>query len=162
MIKKITLLFFLSCICIVAFTQNKKVNKNIAPFKIQMVNGEQFTYQQLQKDKPVILIYFSPTCDHCKNFTKALLQHEKELASKQIVMVTYLPVAEMKPFIDSFNLNKYSNIKVGTEGYSFTVQKYYNVRLFPFVALYDKQIQLEKILPNNENVDSTVSQILKM
>lgn len=162
MTKKTALLFFLSCICIVGFTQNKKVNKNIAPFKIQMLSGQQFTYQQLQKDKPVVLVYFSPTCDHCKNFTKALLQHEKELASKQIVMVTYLPVAELKPFIDSFHLDKYPNIKVGTEGYTFIVQKYYNVQRFPFVVLYDKQIQLENILPYSENVDATVSQILKM
>lgn len=160
MYKRIVSLIALCFCCIFVFAQTS--NKNIAPFKIEMVNGKQFTYQQLQKNKPVILIYFSPTCDHCKAFIKELLQHEKELASKQIVMVTYVPIEEVKPFVSDFNLNNYSNIKAGTEGYSFIVRKYYNVERFPFVALYNKEMQLEKILPYSEDNAATVSQILKL
>lgn len=160
MYKRIVSLIALCFCCIFVFAQT--YNKNIAPFKIEMVNGKQFTYQQLQKNKPVILIYFSPTCDHCKAFTKELLQHEKELASKQIIMVTYVPIEEVKPFVSDFNLNNYSNIKAGTEGYSFIVRKYYNVERFPFVALFNKQMQLEKVLPYSEDNAATVSQILKL
>lgn len=160
MYKKIKLIILLCCFGAFAFTQTK--SKNIAPFKIQTVSGKEFTYQQLKKNKPVVLVYFSPSCEHCKNFTKELLKHEKQLASKQIVMVTYVPIAEVKPFVSDFNLKKYSNITAGTEGYSFIVRNYYDVTRFPFVALYDKQTQLIKILPYSDDNAATVSKILRL
>jgi hypothetical protein len=140
--------------------QNNKTG--IAPFSIEQVNGKIYTYKELNKNIPTVLVYFSPTCDHCKVFLKDLLQHQKELKSKQIVMVTYLPVNELKPFVTEFNLEKYSNIKVGTEGYSFVVRKYYNVERFPFIAIYNSNLQLKKILPYSEDAGKTVLQIMKL
>jgi thioredoxin-related protein len=143
----------------VAAQQNTKTA--IAPFSIEQANGKTFTYKELKKNIPATLIYFSPTCDHCKEFLKDLLQHKKELATKQIVMVTYLPVNELKPFVTEFNLEKYNNIKVGTEGYTFIVRKYYNVERFPFVAVYNSNLQLKKILPYSEDASKTVAQLVK-
>jgi hypothetical protein len=36
----------------------QRSNANIAPFKIELTNGEDCNYQQLQKDKPVMLNLF--------------------------------------------------------------------------------------------------------
>ena len=155
------LLFIILACCTYTFLPAQNPGKSIAPFKIEMVNGKQFTYKQLLKNKPVVLIYFSPTCEHCKTFTAELLKHQKELASKQIVMITYLPVNEIKPFIEEFALNKYSNIIVGTEGYSFIVRKYYNVEKFPFIVLYNRQMLLQKILPYSDVTSQMVSGIIK-
>ena len=141
---------FCVALCSMAFAQQAKTTKTaIAPFKIRLVNGEGFTYQQLAKNKPTILVYFSPTCDHCKKFTEAMLKRKKDLANKQIVMISYLPLNEVKQFDDEFHLSSYPNIKVGTEGYTFIVQKYYNVQRFPFVVEYDKGGKLSKIVPYN-------------
>ncbi|MEO8712282.1 MAG: hypothetical protein ABI405_09180, partial [Parafilimonas sp.] len=93
------------------------------------------------------VIYFSPTCDHCKEFTEELLKHEDELKNKQLVMITYLPLADLKTFDSLYDLSSKPFFKLGTEGYSFIVRKYYNIERFPFVALYDKQMKLIKILP---------------
>ena len=131
-----------------AFAQ-QNTKTTIAPFKITLVDGKTFTYNQLAKDKPTILVYFSPTCDHCQKFTEAMLKRKKELAGKQIVMVTYLPASETKKFDDTYHLSSVPNIKVGTEGYSFIVQKYYNVQRFPFVVEYDKEGKLSKVIPYN-------------
>ena len=128
----------------------QQTNKTtIAPFKIKLVDGKDFTYNQLTKDKATVLVYFSPTCDHCKHFTEAMLKRKKELADKQIVMVSYLPLNEVKKFDDEYHLSSNPNIKVGTEGYTFIVQKYYNVQRFPFIAEYDKKGKLIQIVPYN-------------
>lgn len=142
-----------------AFAQ--QTNKiTIAPFKITLVDGKTFTYNQLAKDKPTILVYFSPTCDHCQKFTEAMLKRKKELAGKQIVMVTYLPVSETKKFDDTYHVSSNPNIKVGTEGYSFIVQKYYNVQRFPFVVEYDKEGKLSKVIPyNSQNPEEMAAQL---
>ncbi|WP_170971077.1 peroxiredoxin family protein [Ilyomonas limi] len=151
---------FCVVLCSMAFAQQTKTTKTtIAPFKIRLVNGEGFTYSQLAKNKPTILVYFSPTCDHCKKFTEAMLKRKKELADRQIIMISYLPLNEVKQFDDEFHLSSYPNIKVGSEGYTFIVQKYYNIQQFPFVATYDKQGKLSKIVPYNKESAQMAAQL---
>lgn len=158
MISRTLAVLFTCCISFIAVAQTTKA---IAPFSIEQVNHKTFTYKQLKPNTPTVLVYFSPTCEHCKDFVKELLK-QKTLASKQIVLVTYLPVEELKPFADEFKLNKYSTIKTGTEGYTFLVRKYYDVQRFPFIAVYDKQLQLKKILPYTEDGKKAVAQLVKL
>ena len=131
----------------------------IAPFKITLTNGKTYTYKELAKDKPAILVYFSPTCEHCKKFTEAMLNRKKDLAGKQIVMVSYLPLNQVKAFDDEYHLSSSPNIKVGTEGYTFIVQKYYNVTNFPFVVEYDKTGKLSKVVKYNEKSEEMAAQL---
>ena len=143
--KKISITLFAFFICFTVFSQSNKTA--IAPFKITLVNGKPYTYNQLKKNTLTAVIYFSPTCEHCKEFTEVLLKHQDQIKDKQLVMITYLPLADLKTFDSLYNLSAKPFFKLGTEGYSFIVRKYYNVERFPFVALYDKQMKLVKILP---------------
>jgi hypothetical protein len=61
-------------------------------------------------------------------------------------MVTYLPIAEVKPFDSLYHISSMPNFKIGTEGYTFIVRKYYDVQRFPFIVLYDKQMKRIKTL----------------
>lgn len=119
--------------------------KPLAPFDIMLVNNQKLKSVQLKKSEPVILMYFSPTCDHCKDLTKEILKNAKSLGAKQLIMVTYFPVADVKKFADDFSIQKYPNIKIGTEGMALVVQKHYNIRNFPFVVLYDKSGKMIKM-----------------
>jgi len=134
-------------ICMYGLGQNS--NSGIAPFKIRLTNGQGYTYQQLPKNKPVILIYFSPTCEHCKVFTENMLKRIDEFKNVQLVMMSYEDIREVKSFDDIYKLSSHQNIKVGSEGYTFIVQKYYNIQRFPFVAEYDKYGKLKKIIRGN-------------
>lgn len=62
-----------------------------------------------------------------------------ELSQVQIIMISYLPYRDIKKFETDFGLTKYPNVKVGTEGYTFVVQKYYDIKNFPFLALFNKK-----------------------
>ncbi len=134
------------CFLFINASAQNNINAGIAPFKIRLVNGEGFTYSELKKDKPVILIYFSPTCDHCKTFTAAFLKRINELQSEQIIMISNEDIKEVKAFDEEYKLSSYQNIKIGSEGYTLVVQKYYNIQHFPFVAEYDKNNKLKKII----------------
>lgn len=147
MYKKTGFLVLLLFLFVATVVAQPTVHTNIAPFKITLVNGKPYNYLQIKKNIPTVLIYFSPTCDHCKAFTKELLTHDKELRSKQIIMVGYEPVKEMKGFDSTFHISAKPYIKMGTEGYTFIVQKYYGVQRFPFVAMYNKSGKLVKTIP---------------
>ena len=125
----------------------KSGTAGIAPFVIKQLNGKTFTYKQLKPGTPTALIYFSPTCDHCKNFTQELLKHKKGLAGKQLVMVTFGPAAQMKPFDSLYHITSLPNFTMGTENYTFIVQKYYGVQRFPFVVLYNSKGKKVKTIP---------------
>jgi hypothetical protein len=85
-----------------------------------------------------MLVYFDPTCEHCRLFTANLVKRMNDFTNTEIVMISYLPIAEIKQFESDFNLGKFHNIKVGTEGHSFVVQRWYNVQRFPFTALFNE------------------------
>lgn len=143
MTHKLINLFLFILLANTAFAQSVAGTKKIAPFKMQLTNGQQYTSAQLAKG-PVVLIYFSPDCEHCQAFTKDLIKNYPVVANKQVIMVTFQAMDMLKPFVTQYNLNKYLNLKVGTEGTSYVVQHYYQIRSFPYIAIYDKNGNLVK------------------
>ena len=110
----------------------------VPPFTILLTTGKNFSYTQLQKDKPVMLIYFAPDCDHCRDFIKKLTGGMREFAKTQIILVSYFPVEKLQQFYKDFKLSQFTNIKMGTEGNSFLVPKYFKIITFPFTAVFNK------------------------
>jgi thiol-disulfide isomerase/thioredoxin len=141
MTKNLFLVLFLFMIGENSYAQN--AGKRIAPFQIVLNNGKTFSASQLTPGA-VVLVYFSPDCEHCQDFTKDLLKNFSVVGSKQVVMITPQSMDMLKPFIARFNLTAYPNIKVGTEGTSYFVRKFYNIMRYPFIAVYDKNGLLVK------------------
>ena len=111
----------------------------LPPFKMVQSNGKMFKAENLPIGKPIIIIYFSPDCDHCEIFMKDFLKKESGFKKASIAMITYLPVERVAKFMKDFSLNKYPNIYVGTEGNYFFVRNYYKIMDLPFAALYTKE-----------------------
>jgi thioredoxin-related protein len=132
---------WLLCFVFIAFAINgysQDDGKDMPPFHIVLTNGNYLKAKDVRKNTPSMLVYFSPTCEHCQNFTKKMTENISSLSQVQIIMISYLPYRDIKKFEADFGLAKYPNIKVGTEGYTFVVQKYYDIRNFPFLALFNK------------------------
>lgn len=122
-----------------AQSQSNNFRKTIPPFRIQLANGDSLFAKDVKKDVPLMLVYFSPTCDHCQEFTHNLLQKISSFENTQILFISYLPLPDIEKFEKGFGLNKYPSIQIGTEGYAFIVQRFYNIINFPFIALFDKK-----------------------
>lgn len=137
--------FFLGLLCML-FTCSSTFGQSgkIPPFRITQSNGKLFKAEELPMAKPIIIIYFSPDCDHCDNLMKELLKQMADFNKASIAMITYLPLESVTKFVKKYNLKKYANIYVGTEGNNFFVRNYYNIREMPFAALYTKNGDLIK------------------
>ena len=110
----------------------------LPPFRMMLANGKLFKAEDLPIGKPIIIIYFSPECDHCQKLMKELFKRTAELKKASIAMITYLPVDKVVAFQKLYGVNRYSNIYAGTEGSSFFVKNYYKLMEMPFAALYSK------------------------
>ena len=118
----------------VSFGQQGKV----PPFRMMQANGKVFKAQDLPMGKPIIIIYFSPDCDHCDKLMKDFLKRTAEFKNCSVAMITYLPIDKVTKFVKDYDLNKYQNVYVGSEGNSFFVRNYYKITDMPFAALYTK------------------------
>lgn len=136
--KKIFFVLLLFAVYIQSSGQVSVTKDRVPPFTILLTNGQYFSYTELQKDKPVMLIYFAPDCDHCRDFIKQLTLGMREFTKTQIILISYFPLAKLQQFNKDFKLAKFSNIKMGTEGNSFLVPKYFKISTFPFTALFNK------------------------
>jgi thiol-disulfide isomerase/thioredoxin len=133
--------------------QTKPVSKTFPVFDIRLADSSLFKSSSIKKGEPVIVIYFSPTCDHCQVFINQILKNMESFKNDKIVLVTYLDVAEVKKFENDYQLKKYKNIIAGTEGTNFTVKNFYDVGPFPFTAVYDKNLTLKIIYRQPPSMD---------
>ena len=138
---------FLLPLLLLIFTYQGKaqltVNKPTVPaFSLLLTSGKRFNYQDIQKDKPLVLIYFAPDCDHCRDFTKKLTARIKDFSTAQIIMVSYVPIQPMQQFYKDLQLQQFPNIKVGTEENKFVVPNHFKIIKFPFTAVYNKSAKL--------------------
>jgi thiol-disulfide isomerase/thioredoxin len=157
--KKIILVTFMAILSFILSPTILCQAKGLPPFKIIQSDGKVFRAQDLPVGKPVIIIYFSPDCEDCQKFTESMLSRMDDFWKASIVMVTYLPVKDVAGFVSKYKLNIYPNIHVGTEGSTFIVRYYYNVKLFPFVVLLNKNGKVEKIWERKEDIDDLANRL---
>lgn len=110
----------------------------IPAFRMLMSDGSFFTSADLQKNKPVVLIYFSPDCEHCQALMNEFFKNIDTFSEVQVVLVTFRPLAELFAFERTYQTYKYKNVKAGTEGNSFYLRKFFRLDSTPFTALYNK------------------------
>jgi thioredoxin-related protein len=163
-------LLILVCLIIVAGcsqaqdTVDTKNIQKIPPFKILRTDSTWFTPANLKKNRPVMIIYFSPDCSHCQHMVYDMKPKMKQLGNIQIVMVTFTEYDRLKMiqnFQRDFDLAKYHNITIGTEGHTYIVQRYYQVRTTPYIAIYDRNGKLVKAYDKAPTIDQLIAQVKK-
>ena len=95
-------------------------------------------------------------------FISELLSGINDLRNVSIAMITYLSIESVSEFIAKNKLTNYSNIYVGTEGSNLFVKNYYNISLFLFAALYNKNGDLIKKYNSKEISLNDLAERLKL
>lgn len=125
--------------------QTLGANSGIPPYHILTTDSVYVTPANLKKNKPVMLIYFAPDCGHCQHLMYDLKPQLKNLQDMQIVLITFVTqLKAIQVFQRDFDLAKYHNIIIGTEGYTYLVQKYFQIKNTPFIAIYDRNGKISK------------------
>jgi thioredoxin-related protein len=154
------LILFYVTVAISSLAQKPQVK--LPPFQIVQENRKLFKAQSLPMGKPIMVIYFSPDCDHCKLFMKELLQRAPKLKKASLALITYEDINKVKAFNKEFNLHKYPNIYIGTEGSAFFVRDYYKVLTMPFVALHDKNGDLIQSFQQDIPINTLMEKLEKL
>jgi thioredoxin-related protein len=162
--KKLLLLFSLILAAECSQAQNRPNIENIPPFHILKTDSTYFTPANLKKNQPVMIIYFSPDCSHCQHLMYEMKPKMKQFGNTQIVMVTFMEpsmLIALKNFYRDFDLAKYPNVTVGTEGHTYVVQRYYQVKTTPYIAIYNRNGKLVKAFDKVPSMDELIATVKK-
>ncbi|MCY7422761.1 MAG: thioredoxin family protein [Chitinophagaceae bacterium] len=151
------LMLLLIAVCGNSQNAAKKSISEIPAFKIMQTNGAYLQNKDLPRNKPVVIIYFSPNCDHCILLMDQLFPRLNEFKKASVLFVTFVDPRELIPFEKKYNTLAQPNIFVGSEGLAYTVKNFYRLEKTPFTAVYNKQGKLlasyKKDTPVNDVID---------
>lgn len=132
----------------------------VPPFTLLKTDSTDLTRDNLHKNRPVMIMFFSPDCEHCQHQTKDLLAEIDKFKDVQIVMATYQPMENMQKFYIDFEIARYSNIYMGRDT-KFFFPPFYKMRNLPFLALYNKKGNLITTFEGNQKVDTLITSFEK-
>jgi thioredoxin-related protein len=161
---KILLFFGLLSIAASSCAQSgSKAAQGIPPYHILNTDSVYVTPANLKKNEAVMIIYFSPDCSHCQHLMYELKGKMDAFKHTQVIMVTFVQqIKAIQVFARDFDLAKYPNFTVGTEGYTYVVQRYFDVHTTPYIALYDKNHKLVQAWDKVPKVDTLVNAVRSM
>lgn len=140
----------------------KAQSGKLPPFSILQPNGKNFRAHNLPFEKPIIIIYFSPDCDDCLVFMDKFFKSPNDFSKASIVMITYLPIKDVAKFAVKYKIANFKNITIGTEGSSFFVKDYYEITELPFLALYDKNGNIQISYQRNISLFEIKNRLLRL
>lgn len=111
----------------------------VPPFTIALaVDSASFSKENVKGKRPVLIMVFSPDCNHCIQATQDLLANIQKFKKTEIILASSLSMASVNAFYVENKLSLYSNIHVGYDRNNF-LGSFYEVRSFPSIFLYDKK-----------------------
>lgn len=132
---------------------------DVPPVEILLTDSTTvFKKADLNKKKPVLLIFFSPECEHCIHETETLLANMSSLKNVQILMASVMELHLIKEFARKYNLNAYPNITVGRDK-NFFLPGFFDAGSVPVIALYDKKHRLIDAKEGGYPIDKIISLI---
>lgn len=167
--KQSLLLFIAICFSLVGFAQHKTApvkTKTTAPakapaqaapsftkkgspipnFYINRTDGGYLIPQHLKKGKPVMIMIFSPECDHCGFFVDSLKTIREQFKTTQVVLVAEERHKDkMQGFIDHLKINNDPLFKLVGTNKGELIAAIYTNKILPQLVFYDAQHKLVKI-----------------
>ena len=133
--------------------------ENIPSFNIYTVpDSAHFSNKNLKANKPFIIMFFSPDCEHCQKETKELLAYKNELKDIQILMASPSSYGMVKQFYEDYNLSAMTNIKLGND-VNYALGSLFQLRTFPSMFVYDHTGKLAKAFVGNIGVPAILDAV---
>ena len=134
---------------------------SVPPLKLLLADSTSFfTKDDLQKKRPVMVMLFSPDCEHCQHEMEQIIKNIYAFEKTQVILSTTRDFDNMVEFIKRYQLDRFENIIVGKDvGYMLPV--FYNIRNLPFLAFYNRQKELISVFEGTMPVEKMIAELKK-
>ena len=133
----------------------RKIGAPLPPFVLEKTAGGTFTNTNLKPGKPVMMMIFSPQCEHCAYTIDSMKNIASQFKNTQLILVAEdRNKAYMKDFIKKANIGTHPLFKnTGTEKGNL-IYYIYNYQVLPQVNFYNSNYKLEKSFTGTAPFDS--------
>ncbi|MCD6013520.1 MAG: alkyl hydroperoxide reductase/Thiol specific antioxidant/Mal allergen [Flavipsychrobacter sp.] len=123
-------------------------NPMLPAFNIMLMDSATiFNTYNIPAGKVTAMVFFDPTCKHCKSSIGGLMQGMDSVKDVQFYFFTLLhDYKEIRNFYEKYKMAEHPNIKAMGRDYEFFFVEHYRVLNLPDVALYDGRKKLIKLL----------------
>lgn len=140
--KSRSVFFKIPILSLLFFYNSISYAQTLPAFSILQTNGKTLNTAKLPHTKPVLLIYFSPDCEHCTTLLNSMFAQIDKFKKATILLVSFRPISEIADFEKKYKTAANSNIIVGMEQPIFFLQKLYQLQSTPYTALFDRNGKL--------------------
>lgn len=96
-----------------------------------------FNTNTISNKKPVVLLFFNTTCDHCQKEATDLVKNKAELKKIQLVMISTENLTAISSFYKQYALSTLDNLIIGKDFLN-TGAKFYMFESVPYCAIYTR------------------------
>jgi thiol-disulfide isomerase/thioredoxin len=121
-------------------------------------DSTKFIKADLPKKKPVVVVVFSPDCDHCKHETEALKANINLFKKAHILMVSHVDYDKIFQFYNDYRLSTYPNLTVGRDG-SYLLGTFFNIHTYPAIFVYNKKLKLVKAFEGSVAIEKVALEL---
>jgi thioredoxin-related protein len=119
------------------------------------LDSTSYTKENLPKKKEVLIMLFSPDCEHCQHEAEEIVTNKEAFTATHILMVSTYPLARLKEFSEKYGLDTMENITVTKDPYYLLIS-FYEMRMFPYLALYNKKGNLLQTFQGNVAIERVI------
>lgn len=139
----------------------QKDSSHLPAFTVLQTDSTFTNDKKIPADKPVVIIYFSPTCGHCQITAQEFGEKMREMKDIYFVWVTYNhPLAEIDEFAKKFNLRQFTNTMIGRLT-DYSLPSYYRIKYTPYMAAYNKEHHLLQTWAQGTEADTLIALLKK-
>ena len=151
---------FLTGASVFLFKQKQDFNKKFAVFPEfclpQAIDSALFCNTQIDKEKPVVIKYMHPECEHCKHEAQEI-RHKPDLANTiQWVLVSFAERDSLNQFATTYQLDNMPNLTILMDA-EFELFDLLQVNgRIPSCYIYDRRLRLVKVSRGTERLEKVV------
>lgn len=145
--KKYFFLALLVATAIITYAQNDTLpylkNKEMPALIFLNLDSTEFNTFNIPQGKNSVLIYFSPTCEHCEMLTQEIIQNLDSFPHTVFYMISPVDMSVTRDFDAKYNVSQQKNMDIYKDA-QHLFATYYGIKFLPFIVIYDKKKQLIK------------------
>ena len=116
--------------------------ESIPDFAYQNVeNNESLNRRDLNKNLPVVFIYFNSECEYCQHEAQEIQQNIAAFNKTQIIFISTEKPNKIEEFAQNYNLKTYDNIYFLYDERDHFARTF-DANTIPFLAVYNKHHKL--------------------
>jgi hypothetical protein len=107
---------------------------------------------------PIVLLYFSPDCEHCQKETEEILHHMDALKQARFYFVTNDPFDRLQIFYKYYKLRQYPNVVLGRDD-QFFLLRHFKGAYPPYIVVYDRDKRQRAAWQGDTPIDTIISRV---